>query len=243
MTVLDSEADSSAGCAGSAPTPDGGRWSAKEWLVTNGLGGYASGTIAGALTRRYHGLLVAALPTPFGRTVMLNTAGSGCAGRTGASCRCPRSTDTAPGTEFDRALSDGVPARSGLAGLELRRARASRFEKRVLMPHLQNTTHVSYRLLSTRPVRLELRPLIAFRLHEAPVNHPVAAPYALQASAIASRSRLAAICRRCACCCTAATRRSPCMPETLRATSSYALEQNRGYECCGESVDAGLLPR
>src|SRR5688572_25548517 len=44
----------------------------KEWLVTNGLGGYATGTVSGSLTRRYHGLLVAALPAPFGRTVMLN---------------------------------------------------------------------------------------------------------------------------------------------------------------------------
>src|SRR5437868_11123788 len=44
----------------------------KEWLVTNGLGGYASGTVAGALTRRYHALLIAALPTPLGRAVMLN---------------------------------------------------------------------------------------------------------------------------------------------------------------------------
>src|SRR5207237_7064642 len=42
----------------------------REWLVTNGLGGFASGTIAGAVTRRYHGLLIAALPTPHGRTVM-----------------------------------------------------------------------------------------------------------------------------------------------------------------------------
>ena len=44
----------------------------REWLVTNGLGGYAGGSVAGVLTRRYHGLLVAALPAPFGRTVMLN---------------------------------------------------------------------------------------------------------------------------------------------------------------------------
>src|SRR5215510_11347643 len=44
----------------------------REWLVTNGLGGYASGTVAGVVTRRYHGLLVAALPAPFGRFVMLN---------------------------------------------------------------------------------------------------------------------------------------------------------------------------
>ncbi|HWD98217.1 MAG TPA: glycogen debranching enzyme N-terminal domain-containing protein, partial [Bryobacteraceae bacterium] len=44
----------------------------EEWLVTNGLGGYASGTVAGNLTRRYHGLLVSALPNPLGRTMMLN---------------------------------------------------------------------------------------------------------------------------------------------------------------------------
>src|ERR1700758_2292991 len=43
----------------------------REWLVTNALGGYASGTIAGVPTRRYHGLLIAALPAPLGRTVML----------------------------------------------------------------------------------------------------------------------------------------------------------------------------
>src|SRR5947199_1074774 len=44
----------------------------REWLATNGLGGYASGTISGAVTWRYHGLLIAALPAPFGRMVMLN---------------------------------------------------------------------------------------------------------------------------------------------------------------------------
>lgn len=43
----------------------------REWLVTNGIGGYASGTIAGLLTRRYHGLLIAALQPPLGRTLML----------------------------------------------------------------------------------------------------------------------------------------------------------------------------
>src|SRR5207302_3792958 len=44
----------------------------REWLVTNGLGGYASATISGSITWRYHGLLVAALPAPLGRMVMLN---------------------------------------------------------------------------------------------------------------------------------------------------------------------------
>src|SRR5436190_22007293 len=44
----------------------------REWLVTNGLGGYACGTISGAATRRYHGLLIAAHPAPLGRVMMLN---------------------------------------------------------------------------------------------------------------------------------------------------------------------------
>src|SRR5919197_4441837 len=43
----------------------------REWLLTNGLGGYASGTLSGIMTRKYHGYLVAALPTPLGRIVML----------------------------------------------------------------------------------------------------------------------------------------------------------------------------
>src|SRR6202035_1242630 len=44
----------------------------REWLVTNGLGGYASGTIGWSATRRYHGLLIAALPAPLGRMMMFN---------------------------------------------------------------------------------------------------------------------------------------------------------------------------
>src|SRR5882757_9843724 len=43
----------------------------REWLVTNGIGGYASGTLAGGMSRRYHGLLVAALRPPVGRTQLV----------------------------------------------------------------------------------------------------------------------------------------------------------------------------
>ena len=55
---------------GVEPSPE--TLTAREWLVTNGIGGYASGTIAGVATRRYHGLLVAALPNPLGRSMMFN---------------------------------------------------------------------------------------------------------------------------------------------------------------------------
>lgn len=45
--------------------------SQKEWLVTNGIGGFAAGTVSGVLTRRYHGLLIAALQPPLGRTLLV----------------------------------------------------------------------------------------------------------------------------------------------------------------------------
>ena len=136
----------------------------KEWLVTNGLGGYATGTISGALTRRYHGLLVAALPTPFGRTVMLNYIWEQLRFRDGRLVALPQLIPTTGGRGLDRSgylksfrLEAGLPVwEYDVEGV--------RFEKRVVMPHLQNTTHVSYTLLSSEPVRLELRPMIAFRL-------------------------------------------------------------------------------
>src|SRR5262249_54116374 len=58
--------------AWTASHPDQEALLSREWLVTNGLGGYASGTIAGVATRRYHGYLIASLPAPFGRTIFLN---------------------------------------------------------------------------------------------------------------------------------------------------------------------------
>src|SRR5258708_36353460 len=52
-------------------TGDFGLASRREWLVTNGLGGWGSGTVSGATTRRYHGLFVPALQPPLGRTVLV----------------------------------------------------------------------------------------------------------------------------------------------------------------------------
>jgi predicted glycogen debranching enzyme len=153
----------------------------KEWLVTNGLGGYASGTVSGALTRRYHGFLVAALPTPFGRTVMLNHLWERLRWAQGPGVAVTAVTETPEGRELDSSryliafrLELGLPVWTyDVDGV--------RFEKRVLMPHMQNTTHITYRLLSNEPIRLELNPFFAFRRHEGPVSHPLSAPYALHA--------------------------------------------------------------
>ena len=52
--------------------------SRREWLVTNGLGGWAAGTVSGANTRRYHGLFVPALQPPLGRTVLVSKLNEHC---------------------------------------------------------------------------------------------------------------------------------------------------------------------
>src|ERR687887_1857026 len=46
----------------------------REWWIANGLGGYAGGTIAGSLSRRYHGLLIAPIASPLGRRLILAKA-------------------------------------------------------------------------------------------------------------------------------------------------------------------------
>jgi len=152
----------------------------REWLVTNGLGGYASGTIAGVVTRRYQGLLIASLPAPLGRMVMLNhllervrlpdhhVVWLGDEGEVAAPNLADRAEHLA---EFRLEL--GLPVwRYELPGAVI--------EKRVLMPYQQNTVHVTYRLLEgTEPVRLALRPSIQFRGYEAPVDTLLARSYTL----------------------------------------------------------------
>ncbi|CAN5735654.1 amylo-alpha-1,6-glucosidase [soil metagenome] len=143
----------------------------REWLVANGLGGYASGTVAGVITRRHHGLLISSLPAPLGRIVMLNHLLERVRIGGAAPMWLGDESDVAGPNAADRTehlqefrLELGLPVwRYVLGGAEI--------EKRIVMPHGQNTVHVTYRLLSgTTPVRLTLRPSVHFRPYEAPVN-------------------------------------------------------------------------
>src|SRR3990170_4537433 len=143
----------------------------REWLVTNGLGGYASGTVAGVVTRRYHGLLVASLPAPLGRMVMLNHLLE--------RVRLPDRRVLWLGDEDEVSGSNAVDRTEHLAefrledGLPVWTYRIDRFviEKRVLMPHMQNTVHITYRLVEGgEAVRLSLRPSLHFRPYESAVN-------------------------------------------------------------------------
>ena len=128
------------------PEPDPGNTEpllTREWLVTNGLGGYASGTVAGVATRRYHGLLIAALPAPLGRQMMLNhlaeqvrlpDGATRSLRRRGERGRRPRTARGRPSAEFR--LEAGLPVwRYEFDGLVL--------EKRILLPHRQNTVYVT----------------------------------------------------------------------------------------------------
>ena len=142
----------------------------REWLVTNGLGGYASGTIEGQATRRYHGLLIAALPVPRGRWLLLSHLSE--------RVRLPNGDVASLGGELPdgraalRAhttfrLELGLPVwEYTLPGVTL--------EKRVMMVHTQNSTCVRYRLLEgDGPVRLKLLPSVHSRPHDAPVHEPL----------------------------------------------------------------------
>src|SRR5262249_7565474 len=141
----------------------------EEWLVTNGLGGYASGTVAGAITRRYHGLLIAALPNPRGRMVMLNALSERL--RTADRPVVYAGATEPPGRPPESALRVGDSRLE--AGLPVWRYEAHDlvFEKLLLMPHGQNAFYVTYKLLkASAPVRLGLRPAVEFRPHDAPVD-------------------------------------------------------------------------
>jgi predicted glycogen debranching enzyme len=151
-----------------------------EWLVTNGLGGYASSTVSGVITRGFHGYLIAALASPFGRMMMLNdvleeveisrgkVVQLGALERVGMPLRLQ-------GADYLREfrLDMGLPVwHYELEGISL--------EKRLLMPHGQNSVYIRYQILEgDRSILLRLRPSIHFRPYGAPVNTTLESSYVL----------------------------------------------------------------
>lgn len=139
---------------------DGG--SEREWLVTNGLGGFACGTAAGALTRRYHGLLIAALPG-IGRTLLVSKAEeiiryAGCDYALGAN-RWATGMVEPQGFRFMEQfhLAGSIPVwRFACADAV--------FEKRVWMQDGANTSFIRYDLVhASGPAELEVKILVNYR--------------------------------------------------------------------------------
>lgn len=150
----------------------------REWLATNGLGGYASATVAGSVTWRYHGLLIAALPAPLGRTVMLSQVDESAVVE-GQELKL--SGEDAP--ELGNVAGEGCPYLVEFRledSLPVWRVEVGGYvlEKSVLFLHGQNTVHLSYHLLSgPGDLRLRLRPALQFRRHEDAVDEAPASPY------------------------------------------------------------------
>jgi predicted glycogen debranching enzyme len=141
----------------------------REWLETNGLGGFASSSLIGANLRRYHGLLVAALHPPAGRAVLLSKFEEALIvdGE-----RYEFSTNQYGGGTihpmgfqyFRRFRLDPFPIFTfEIRGIEI--------EKSIFMVFGENTTVIQYRIMSlperVEECRLELRPLIAYRDYHA----------------------------------------------------------------------------
>ncbi|HEX7961818.1 MAG TPA: glycogen debranching enzyme N-terminal domain-containing protein, partial [Terriglobales bacterium] len=138
----------------------------REWLVTNGLGGYASGTISGAATRRFHGLLIAALPSPHGRTMLLNDLAEQIVFPNGDSYRLGGEETVSGKTQLHGAnyltqfsLRAGLPVWTFSLG-------DAQLEKRLHLLHRQNTVHISYLLKASHAVEVLVRPAVHFRPHE-----------------------------------------------------------------------------
>jgi predicted glycogen debranching enzyme len=139
----------------------------REWLCANGIGGFASGTLAGTLTRRYHGLLVAALAPPLGRTLLVTKL---------------EETAVYDGRGWPLSVNRWADAAVDTAGLEAIEAFRldgtspvwtwalgdAWLEKLVWMEPGANTTYTRYRLVRGRqPVALELRALVNHRDYHA----------------------------------------------------------------------------
>ena len=135
----------------------------REWLTTNGIGGFASGTIAGSMTRSYHGLLVAALEPPVARTVLVAAFDE---------------RVTYGGKTWSlstHSFAGGIPEPAGYRCLSEFRLEGALpvwiyavgdalIERRIWMEYGQNTTWVTYRRLrGSLPVELTITPLVTCR--------------------------------------------------------------------------------
>jgi len=131
--------------------------------VTNGLGGFASGTVAGLLTRRYHGLLVAALKPPLGRTLLVakldETVAYGDRNYSLATNRWGSGSVQPEGwRHIERFRLEGTTPVWTFAFSD------ALLEKRVWMQRDANTTYVRYTLARAGgPIRLALKPLVNYR--------------------------------------------------------------------------------
>src|SRR5690349_125800 len=131
----------------------------REWLETNGIGGFSSSTISGLNTRRYHGLLTAAMKPPVGRFVLLSKLEETLLidGR-----RYELSSNQYPDVIHPRGFNYQTAFRLDPFPRFIYEVEGVRLEKSVFMVQGENTTVVRYELKNTdhADIKLEIRPLI-----------------------------------------------------------------------------------
>jgi predicted glycogen debranching enzyme len=213
----------------------------REWLVTNGLGGYASGTVAGVLTRRYHGMLIASLPAPIGRLVMLNHVlervrlpGNGAIWLGDQDeVSGPNAADKTEHLEEFR-LELGLP-------VWLYRVDGFAIEKRIVMPYGQNTVHLTYRVLEgSGTVRFNLRPSVHYRNYEASVDETSVKSYTISASGrqyeLSAGDGFPVLRMTLEC-----DRGALTLDEIGRSDVPYLMEETRGYQWKGSLWSPGYF--
>ncbi len=135
----------------------------REWLVTNGIGGYASGTVSGDATRRYHGLLMAALQPPVGRTQLVAAVDEV------AHYAGPRFRAQHQPLEKRRGQPQGLLFLQsfhleGMKPVWTYALADALLEKRVWMRHGENTTYVQYTMVcGSGALELEMKALVNYR--------------------------------------------------------------------------------
>lgn len=142
-----------------------------EWLIANGLGGYASMNLMGSTTRKYHGLLVAALPAPLGRMIMFNFVQESIRLNDGSIVNLTYE-ETLNGDKYNTPLSLEFKLENGLPVWLYTLTNNIKIEKRIFLRHQQNTVHLMYKLIDGTPsVELYFRPFFQFRHYETSVKH------------------------------------------------------------------------
>lgn len=129
-----------------------------EWWLANGIGGYAAGTVAGTLTRRYHGLLIAPLDAPLGRRLILSRADAtlqldGQSIPLHSNSWHDGEVNPQGYRQLQRFYLDGnLPVWQFTVG-------SLTIEQRIWMTHGKNQTCVAYRLLDDQRDQAEVTPL------------------------------------------------------------------------------------
>lgn len=206
-----------------------------EWLITNGLGGYACGSISGVPMRKYHGLLISSLRAPFGRAVMLNfiedvlIIGNEEFPLTVLKTKYNREVDF-PNIEFN--LESHLPVWTYYI-------KDFVLEKKIWMSHAQNTVYVSYHLISgSEAASIKWRPFFHFRTTEQSVAanetfvynvHTYDGGYEISQNPFP--------------CVRLLNETRPPFTIDLKTIENvyYEIEEQRGYECYGSLTSPGFF--